>query len=81
MTYKFDANHFAIDKTKVRGKKGGEEKARGRPRRSVLLLSAPPPVKKRLRTFQNRSGKFQNVPEPVSEAEPVVEEEERSRLS
>ena len=33
MDYKFDASHFAIDKTKVRGKKDGQEKKLGRPKK------------------------------------------------
>ena len=78
MTYKFDANHFAIDKTKVRGKKGGEEKSRGRPKKerspSVSSTSSEEEVANVPEPVQEVS---ENVPETVREPEPepVVEEE------
>ena len=79
MTYKFDANHFAIDKTKVRGKKGGEEKSRGRPKKerspSVSSTSSEEEVANVPEPVQEVS---ENVPEQVveePEPESVVEEE------
>ena len=79
MTYKFDANHFAIDKTKVRGKKGGEEKPRGRPKKqrspSVSSTSSEEEVANVPEVVQEVSA---NVPQHVVEEpqpDPVVEEE------
>ena len=53
MDYKFDASHFAIDKTKVRGKKDGQEKKLGRPKKE--------------RSASVSSTDEENEPEQVSE--------------
>lgn len=77
MTYKFDANHFAIDKTKVRGKKGAsDEKTRGRPKkeRSSSVSSTSSEEDDTNVPEEPVQEVSENVPEPV--VEPEVEEEE-----
>lgn len=74
MEYKFNATHFTIDKTKVRGKKDGEEKKRGRPKkeRSASVSSTDE---------ENEIPEASNVEEPVAEVEKPVAVEKAEQPS